>query len=496
MRLPSAPELTFSWPDSSMRVWGRLTQDATEKAARAGEGRHLQDVKAWLLKMLREDNFSGLGGVLKTRAGARACTRLWLEDRRFRSVTCKQAALKVIEQAHRPRLSRLTLSNLCELYLVEFDNLELELRSELSRLITQHCERIPSRDDRNVDNVWRVAKDYPWVFSENGPRRLVDKVVNDGRELESEFRRLGLTAYLGGRYGDVCRALYYLKALEELPYGETSPVMEELRKPSVHDAPYEDGTLIGHAALEIIIDRVEGEVPEAWQNFVLDIAGDPRVASASARYRKWWQALGQSRIEKVRGWLSKLDLKLFLDAVEEYGFEAGDHALQRMFPARKRFLEGLLKESLVAGTRLMLGWQAERIIKRILGENSGLNYAKLTGGMADKAVIYIDCGRFHLVEGSHNFKLWIYLAKPGNLPTDYTKTEFSHSDLTKLVPRRYAEENDSLRYLDVPHHGVWQRRVFEFLGDHGIGLPIETFLLPEDYKEYLSRFGLPYVAPH
>ena len=261
-------------------------------------------------------------------------------------------------------------------------------------------------------------------------------------------------------------------------------------------APYEGETLIGHAALEIVIDRVEGDVPEAWQNFVLDIAGDPRVASASARYRKWWQALGQSRIEKVRGWLSKLDLKLFLDAVEEYGFEARDPTLQRMFPARKRFLEGLLDEGLVSGTRLMLGSHAERIIKRILGENSGLSYAKLASGMADKAIIYIDCGRFYLVEGSHNFKLWVYLAKPADILTDYNKIDFSHSQLTSRIPGLYRKQYGDLPYFSVSHHSMWQRRVFEFLGENGIGLDIEKFLIPSDYREYLSRFGLPYVAPN
>jgi len=494
MRLPAPPELNFTWSTRTRQVWEGLSEDAAHKAGNAGDGRHMQSIKEWLLKMLRQDNFSGLGGILKTRAGTRACTRLWLENQQFRRVTCKDAALTVMERAHQPRLSRLTLSNLCQLYLVHFDRLEPDFRSALSRVIIEHCNRIPGRQARGANDVWQVARQHPWVFSDTGPSRLVEQVVSEGRELEAEFSRLGITAYLGGRYGELCRALYYLNVLKELPYGTTDPVMDELLKPSVHDSPYADDMLIGHAALQIIIDRVTGDVPEPWRSFVLNIAGDPRVASASARYRKWWQALGIVRIEKVRGWLSKLDLRLFLDAVEEYGVQAGDDALQRMFPARKRFLEGLLKEGMVADTRLMLGWHAERIVTRILGENSGLSYVRLAGGMSDKAIIYIDCGKIHLVEGSHNFKLWVYLAKPDEMLTNYNKTGFSHSDLTTLIPSRYVEKFNGLPYVGVPHNGMWHRRVFEFLAENGIGLDIEKFMLPHDYREYLSRFGLPYVA--
>lgn len=495
MRLPVPPDLNFTWSTKTQLVWEDLAEEAAKKAGQAGDGRHMQSIKEWLLKMLRQDNFSGLGGILKTRAGTRACTRLWLENQKFQRATCKPAALTVMERAHQPRLSRLTLSNLCQLYLVYFDRLEPDFRSALSRVITEHCNRIPVRHARGGSDVWHVARQHPWVFTDIGPRRLVEQVVSEGRELEAEFSRLGLAAYLGGRYGELCRALYYLNILKELPYGNTDPVMDELLKPSVHDAPYADDMLIGHAALQIIIDRVGGDVPASWQSFVLSIAGDPRVASASARYRKWWQALGTARIEKVRGWLSKLDLKLFLDAVEEYGFEARDDAQQRMFPARKRFLEGLLKEEMVHGTRLMLGRQAERIIKRILGENSDLSYARLSGAsMADKAVIYIDCGKFHLVEGSHNFMLWVYLGKPDEQLTNYNVSIFSHSDLTFSTPRRYDERFNGLPRIKIVHKGVWQRKVFEFLAENGVGLDVEAFLLPDDYQEYLLNIGLPYVV--
>ncbi|ABP79166.1 conserved hypothetical protein [Stutzerimonas stutzeri A1501] len=139
-----------------------------------------------------------------------------------------------------------------------------------------------------------------------------------------------------------------------MPLGDSDPVLDELLKPSVAKAPFEGARRIGHVALEILIDRAGQEAGEVWQNFILNLAGDPRISSSAVNFREWWQPLGEERIQKVRGWLSKEDLRLFLQAVEQYGLETANMEMQRMFPARKRFLEGLFKLKLIRNTRLLL----------------------------------------------------------------------------------------------------------------------------------------------
>lgn len=100
-------------------------------------------------------------------------------------------------------------------------------------------------------------------------------------------------------------------------------------KPSVSKAPFEGDRCIGHAALEILIDRTGQEPSDVWQTFILNLAGDPRISSAATNYRQWWQPLsGEARIQKVRGWLSKEDLRLFLQAVEQYGIQSHNDELQ------------------------------------------------------------------------------------------------------------------------------------------------------------------------
>jgi hypothetical protein len=182
--------------------------------------------------------------------------------------------------------------------------------------------------------------------------------------------------------------------------------------------------------------------------------------------------------------------------LEQYGKESGKDDLQRMFPARKYFLEGLERLKLVRRTRLMLGKTAEYAVKKILGSELKTSYVKLTD-MTDKAVIYIDCGDFCIIEGSHSFKLWVYLATPSEqVLHSYDVKTLSHYDLTNKVPASYKQlyGNDAAHKAITHHPNTWQKMVFDFLADQGIALDIEKLLSPQDYDRYLGRFGMPVVA--
>jgi hypothetical protein len=314
--------------------------------------------------------------------------------------------------------------------------------------------------------------------------------------LEDALFKFGLKGFDSGRYADVCRAHYYIEKLHEIDEQEWSPVFDELLHHDVSKAPYGNhGKRIGHAALEVLIDRVM-EASEAWQDFMLSLAGDPRVSSRVKSYREWWAPLGEQRVEKVRGWFAKQDLRLFLQALEQYGETTDNAELKRMFPARKTFLEGLFRLKMIKNTRLMLGSKAEYSVRKILKNELKVNYIKLDGQLSDKAVIYLDCGDFYLIEGSHSFKLWVYLAPPSHKHLSYEVASLSHFDLTNMVPKAYKKENPSLEYTSIVHSpSTWQNKVFEFLAENGISLDVEALLSKEDYRRYVARFGLPVVRP-
>lgn len=179
--------------------------------------------------------------------------------------------------------------------------------------------------------------------------------------------------------------------------------------------------------------------------------------------------------------------------MEQYGNESGKEDLQRMFPARKTFLEGLFKLGLIRDTRLMLGGIAQQSVRRILGAEVKTNFARMDSSMSDKAVIYLDCNEFHLVEGSHSFKIHVYLAQPGPMIKSYDKKSFSNYDLRIELPKKYKQLYPRLGFEAITHGVGWQRKVFDFLAENGISLDIEQLLSKSEYRGYLSRYGMPAV---
>ena len=499
MRLPNVKYAFSTWNLPYNKEWTELTVKASEIAGEAGKNDAFGEMLNQLRNMARTGSFGDLLGMLKRRLTARALSWFWLSDDIYAQRLLNPKLLLALTQAQQPRLTRITLQQLLQLYFRKFDLLDQHngFRAALEQVLLEQLEKVPEPRIRSLRpnplTSLKVAGNK--LLSLDGPRRLSEDTRASGRELNSIFAELGLQGLDDGRYADICRAHFYLDTLKNLPFDEWSPVMDELLKHSVNKVPFEGNRCIGHAALEILIDRVAQEPSEAWQNFVINLAGDPRIASSSENYRQWWLPLGESRIQKVRGWLSKEDLRLFLKAVEQYGKLTNNFELMRMFPARKTFLEGLFKLKLIRNTRLLLGNSAQQIVKDILGNEVKTSFAHMDGVMNEKAVIYLDCGDFFLIEGSHSFKFWVYLAPPSDSLTSYEVNRFSHHELTIKIPSLYKRNYNNLPSASIVHTpNSWQNKVFNFLAENGIGLDIEQLLNPDDYQNQLRRFGLPAIA--
>lgn len=499
MRLPPVEFPVAGWSAQMLERWIVLTKKAATMETETGNNDAFERMLAVLRGMASSGRFDGLPELLRRRITARALSWLWLNDEVIGSRLLNTRLLAALLDAQQPRLTRMTLQQLAQLYFRRFDRLDEKegVRELLERSLLQQLDLMPPSkiQTSRADPLVTLKREGHWLLSLDGPRHLAERVRQGGRELGETFMELGLHGFDDGRYGDICRAHFYLETLRNLPPGESDPVLDELLKPAVAKAPFEGTQRVGHVALEILIDRAGQEPGEVWQNFILNLAGDPRISSTNERFVEWWRPLGEERIQKVRGWLSKEDLRLFLQAVEQYGLETANTEMQRMFPARKRFLEGLFKLKLIRNTRLLLGGKAQQSVKRILGKDVKTSFARMDGPMNDKAVIYLDCGDFHLVEGSHSFKIWVYLAAPGEALRTYERNTFSHYDLTTTVPGTYKKLYPGLPYdafVHTPH--AWQNKVLTFLAENGIALDVEQLLSAEDYRLQLRKFGIPAVS--
>lgn len=504
MRLPPIDNSPSEWPQGVIVNWTRLLERAQHLEGKAGGSDAFERMLATFREMVRTGRFDGFKPLLAKRLAARALTWLWLHDEVIGPRLLNVQLLNTLTDAQQPRLTRITLVQLIQMYFRHFDHLderdktaEQSLRAVVEAHVQAQLRLLPEprMPSLRPDALTQLKQHGHWLLGPDGPLALAKQVREQGSELAATFEAYGLAGLDTGRYGDICRAHFYLETLRGLAPGEWDEVLAELLKPSVSKAPYEGDKRIGHAALEILIDRAGAEPGDAWQNFILNLAGDPRIASSSPNFRQWWLPLGEERISQVRGWLSKEDLRLFLQAVEQYGIETKNTELQRMFPARKTFLEGLFKLKLIRNTRLLLGRTAQQTVKKILGSEVKTSFAHMEGSMGDKAVIYLDCGDFHLVEGSHSFKIWVYLAAPGEALRSYDKNTFSHADLISTIPGQYKKLYPTLPYEAIVHTpNTWQHKVFQFLAGNGIGLDIEQLLSKQDYKLHLSKHGVPAVS--
>lgn len=495
LQLPSIPEFQDAQWEKITEQWVKLTANTKKIADGAGQSQEFQALEEGVRRLVVQGDVEQVKKILQKRRGVRVLTQLWIDSEEVRQHSFNESFIDHIKELH-PKLGMSSLMNLISLLYRYFD--ELNIGSTFQKLTAWLSQQIDMRlkdRKRGSNTILSVLHQHNgWLFDTNAPKAVVDLAKKNHLDLNDQLKKLRLSELPQGRFLNICHAQYYLETLREIPVGDSHEILAELSKTEVAGMPFENGKRIGHIALEIIIDRSGGAPSSVWQNFVLDLAGDPRIASTAKNYRDWWMPIGENRIKVVTSWLAKEDLRLFLGAIEEYGKQSGDDALNRMFPARKQFLEGLYEHGIIRNTRLMLGTSAALTVKKVLGKSLTTNFIQLTD-MSDKSVIYLDCGDFHIIEGSHSFKLWIYMGLPSSRLSDYSLQSLGHSDLTIRFVRDFMDSYDQGLYKSITHAPTtWQKNAIEFLAENGVELDLEKVLSRQDYRAYIRRFGVPVVS--
>jgi hypothetical protein len=392
-------------------------------------------------------------------------------------------------QAAKWPFSRLTFGYLARVFLNNFDTEDRYALSMLAALLMESAAAIPRKTGGDFGK-WRDHRKL--VFGVDGPKAVVQKAIADSADLDVVLDRIGLSTHRSSSFVQSCYKHYYIRQLESIPVGSDHPVLSELTKADVHNAIYDEGVLIGHKALEILIDRSPtGEVSEVWQRVVLSIAGDPRIGRQAASYMRWWQILGATRAQKVIGWLSQLDLKIFLEVLESSARQSGNADMQRMYPPRKVFMEGLLDQGLVVQSRLFLSRHASFYLRRNYSSEDVPEHAVVQAGQA--SIIYLELASgLHMIEGTHNFRLKIM----DRLPTHATLMNFSKKKYTDVELRTgliaaYLEEATSTRgtitkgvnYIDRVHRNIaWQAAAIAMLKENRVSYVASEFFNAEDYR--------------
>jgi len=493
MALNSTLEANFpEWNKADFEVV--LANTHVIKKLRQGLGKSFNGYEEACLKFLRlaiDNESSKIPENIHTTTDVRALTFLFISSEKFQKERVTQ---RLIDQLIVPRnpISSISLLQVINLFFKEFDLLIGDGAALLSAFIKDQL--VHHANKKGDSDLKRLSTSRDLIFNLKGPASIVAKAKENKQDLDVCFRHLGLNGPASGRFYEICRYNYYLETLKEIKVGSNDPVLSEVCKRDVYLSPGADGKLLGHEVLSILIDRSPAqEVSDSWQKSILSIAGDPRVTSSHASFQQWWALLTEERISKVKGWLSRFDLKLFLRVLESYGQDTGNTDLVRMFPARKRFLEGLLDQGLVQHTRLFLSNHADQFTKRNYKRGEIPQYATVNN--PDISMIYLQVGDLHVIEGTHNFKFWVFPAIPYKARVlNYARKQFEKRELSGGLHDLYKQEfgfNDPVADIThAPKNCNWQSKAIKYLQAYGIKLNIEALFSKEDYLLYRRLYGL------
>ncbi|MFK5894924.1 MAG: EH signature domain-containing protein [Pseudomonadota bacterium] len=378
----------------------------------------------------------------------------------------------------RPKPSSLLIENMYQYYLSKYDQI-----SDPGVIASWLLSSLAIKG--------RLKSFHKELLSANGPKWLAQQCIVNNREFSNQLQYVDLHNYSSGRFLTIAKGIYYVEQLKSIPVNKPHDLLQEIQNKSTYDSRYDEDYLLGHKILQILINRAPDKgIHDSWLNAILAIAGDPRVPKSHQKYIKWWSQIEPSLNLKVRGWLSRLDLRLFLEALKNYSYQSGNDELRRMFPSRKNFLEGLEKRDLITDTRLYLSYGAIQYLKKNYNAEHLPKYSMVTDG--DKSIIHVRLGDSHLIEGSHSCYLWVYeKLDPSAVVFDYSKIKVSYYALTQGL--NYAMElKGAPCYDNITHNPTnfnWQHKAISSLNDIGVDIKAKDVLSADDYRKYIRRYG-------
>ena len=492
----SPPSMQFDlrdWKAQDFRVLREAQKKAEKIGKSAGHGSsRFKEARLRLKDAALSGGNNHLISQMHQAIDARACTDLLASDAKFVEEIVVTRELLVRIGALRSPMSRLALTQLIRSFFLHFD--EVAESSDLSdwcRFLQLQLRPFAEKAGRSELKTY--AEHANLLFQTNGPACVVERAIDSQVDFDVLVQRYCLTGFSDGRYLTLCRYQYYLQTLNDIEVGADHPVLKEICSEDVVNSRYSDDKLLGHAILETLIDRSDSSaITREWQSVILSIAGDPRVPRTHASYQKWWTLLGEKRIAKMRGWLSRLDLKIFLRILEQSAKDGSNEEMERMFVSRKRFMEGLLNQGHVTESRLFLSDQAIQYLNRHYRRNELPGFAKVASPKT--SMIYLNiAGKVHMIEGSHSFKLKLMdkLPKSSHV-SDYGVDRFRDSDFrTNIAFRYYREFNGRDGLLELTHdiHLNWQQKAIEYLREKDISIEVGMMIDRSQIRGYKYKFG-------
>ena len=442
-----------------------------------------------------ERKIKNINGYISTSLDVRALTYLLATSEAFaKQVTLTPAVMDKIEAVRDP-ISTWALDFLVKAYLKHYDYLaQGETLTLIGEFIAKHLFFYQLK--RREVTFRRLYKHREFLFEPNCLQKVIHELNQPKvKNLPQLAKRWGVSDYLEGRYFQVCQFQEYLSTLAALEVGEDHPVLQQLCEEDVCTSTYSDEKLLGHQVLETLIERCieHQDIPPAWRNIVLTIAGDPRQGEEHEQYQKWWSLLTYEHLNKMHQWMMRFDVELFVQLLFD-GNEVTDPVERRKHPmvCRQAFVEGLLDCGLIRESRLLISTQGRKLLLEEFEENTLPSNGKLSGQKASVMYLNID-GKVHGLIGTGNFKMKLFDKEPDTFRLTYEKRKtFSGKNLgNALADQYYGQYGFDGGFQEYQHDtGLhWQHQSLSYLRENAVKFHPEDAMTKVKYSEFKSRFG-------
>jgi hypothetical protein len=485
------PQMTFpAWEPDALQAWRSHTERISALSRAPGSGRNFEALLQHARDMLITGQTEAVVERSQHRRFFRAVVTAWCDDA---ALVQRTLTPELLQRLLPPATwSRLTTITFATLFMEHFDHLDYWHPGlfDAARQMVLEASSTPSRHGGS-DLVDALRAHSSFLLELDGPSRLATVLASNGADLTEWMRSNHLTAYLDSRFGRLARDAFYLAWIrtadpEQGDHSLLGTISEEVVARQRIETTDVDGRFFGHEVLKALTEAKTRNPSTAWVAGVLGIGGDPRMRQTDL-WQVWWSKVPTDHVDRAARWMRGIDLKAFLNGVEQYALETANEDMQRMLERRKRLLLGLYEQDRVDDVRLILGDEIRRWITRTVP--FALDVARLRGyARQDTAVIYVDCGDFSLVEGSHNFKLHVYTGGQVEGISARRSGGFTVDELRSDLPIRHKARHGDESHLDVIHHvgGEWIRKALDYLWSKGVRLDERSLMSSNDFAD-LSR---------
>ena len=487
-RRPPAPAFDLpAWDPRAWEAWERKTERVRHISRRAGGGRHFDALVTEARKLLDAGDEPAVVARLGSRRFARAVATAWSADADLAQRTMSRTLLAAFRSETAPRPSRLTTIALARVLLAHFDHLDRWADGLFADLAHTVRGAVSAQPERAPDVVEVLRSEGSYLLDPQGPRTLARHLLSTGTDLRAWLRGHHLATEEDTRFARLARDAHYLVQIEDCdPEHGDHAFLRAIAADAVARQKSEQQAgahrYFGHDVLEALTAKSSRRPSQAWVDALIAIGGDPRRRQTD-RWDLWWGRVHERALAQSLRWMSGADLGTFLDAVEQYGREKGNTDLNRMLEPRRTFLMGLYESDRIRETRLVLGADIARKVAR-----SAIDAARyVEPNNQSTAIVILDCGDFTLVEGSHNFRLYLFTGPPVASLMDLRKRHFVLDDFREKARQQHAERDPAGASTAISHNGLWQRGALDFLRRRGIAVDERALVTPNTYAAIQRR---------